>query len=44
LISHSRLIMVEKWDDLRQVNGRLWDLVPDPQKSQEDVRLYTGIV
>lgn len=38
------LIAGEKWDDLRQVNGRLWDLVPDLEKSSDDVRLYTGIV
>lgn len=34
----------QSWDDLRQVNGRLWDLVPDEERASEDLRLYTGIV
>jgi molecular chaperone DnaK len=34
----------QSWDDLRQVNGRLWDLVPDEERGSDDLRLYTGIV
>lgn len=32
------------WDDLRQVNGRLWDLMPNEVREADDMRLYTGIV
>ncbi len=39
-----RLITSEAWDDLRLVNGRLWDLMPDGERSSDDMRLYTGIV
>lgn len=39
-----RLIVSEAWDDLRQVNGRLWDLMPDDERSSDDMRLYTNIV
>jgi len=39
-----RLVTSEAWDDLRQVNGRLWDLMPDDERSPEDTRLYTNIV
>ena len=39
-----RMIAEEKWDELRRVTGRLWDLVPVIERSTEDVRLYTGIV
>jgi len=39
-----RLIVEESWDDLSQVIRRLWDLVPDEERSTEDVRLYTGVV
>jgi molecular chaperone DnaK len=39
-----RVIASESWDDLRQVNGRLWDLMPDSERTSEDMRLYTGIV
>jgi molecular chaperone DnaK len=31
------------WDDLRQVNGRLWDLLPDREREAGEMRLYTGI-
>ena len=39
-----RLITNEAWDDLRQVNVRLWDLMPDDEHSSDDMRLYTNIV
>lgn len=38
------LIANGAWDDLRQVNGRLWDLMPDGERSSDDMRLYTNIV
>jgi molecular chaperone DnaK len=45
LIDHGRrLIAVKNWDDLSEVNGQLWMLVPDTERAEEDVRLYTGIV
>lgn len=34
----------EDWDDLRQINGRLWNLMPSDIKETDDMRLYTGIV
>jgi molecular chaperone DnaK len=39
-----RLIAAEAWDELRQVNGRLLNLVPDNERDSDDMRLYTGIV
>jgi molecular chaperone DnaK len=32
------------WDDLKQINGRLWDLLPDREREADEMRLYTGIV
>jgi molecular chaperone DnaK len=32
------------WDDLRQINGRLWDLMPAEEQTSEGMRAYTGIV
>ncbi len=34
----------QDWDDLKQVNGRLWDLMPSDAREADDMRLYTGIV
>ncbi len=34
----------QDWDNLRQVNMRLWDLMPSSVQESEDMRLYTGIV
>jgi molecular chaperone DnaK len=39
-----RHITEESWDDLRQVNGRLWDLMPATEKESEELRPFTGIV
>jgi hypothetical protein len=39
-----RHIAAGSWDDLRQVNGRLLDLIPDNEREFDDMRLYTGIV
>jgi molecular chaperone DnaK len=39
-----RLIASQAWDDLRQVNGRLWELMPDGERNSDDIRLYTNIV
>ena len=45
LIDHGRrLVATKAWDDLRDVNGQLWMLVPDTERAEEDVRLYTGII
>lgn len=32
------------WDDLRVVNDRLWDLLPNDQKESDDRYHYTGII
>jgi molecular chaperone DnaK len=37
-------ISSQAWDDLKQVNGRLWDLMPSDARESDDMRLYTGIV
>ena len=42
--SGRRYISSQDWDDLRQINGRLWDLMPNDVKDSDDMRLYTGIV
>ena len=34
----------QDWDDLKQVNSRLWDLMPSDISEADDMRLYTGIV
>lgn len=34
----------QDWDNLRQVNMRLWDLMPRSVQESADMRLYTGIV
>ena len=39
-----RHIEMESWDDLKQVNGRLLDLLPEDQKNSDDLRTFTGIV
>jgi molecular chaperone DnaK len=37
-------IMNQAWDDLKLVNGQLWNLLPDDERDADDMRLYTGIV
>lgn len=39
-----RAIAAEDWEELRTLTGRLWDLVPEEQQTQEDVRMFTGLV
>lgn len=39
-----REIESQAWDDLRQINGRLWELMPNDVQDADDMRLYTGIV
>lgn len=34
----------EDLEGLRQVNGRLWDLMPATEKASDEMRAYTGIV
>ena len=45
-IEHGRrLIQTQSWDDLRQVVGSLWGLLPDADDDEaSQYRLYTGIV
>ncbi|MEX3901076.1 Hsp70 family protein [Paraburkholderia sp. BR10954] len=42
--SAKRAIAREDWDDLRQINDRLWDLLPANQHESEDMRMFTGLV
>lgn len=37
-------IAAEDWDNLKNVNGRLWDLMPRDTSEADDMRLFTGIV
>ncbi len=39
-----RAIAQEDWENLRQICGRLWDLVPAEQQNTEDLRMFTGLV
>ncbi len=39
-----RLVAAQQWDDLRDVNARLWDLMPVAERDSGEMRLYTGIV
>lgn len=34
----------EDLDTLRQINARLWDLMPDQEQASNEMRAYTGIV
>ena len=34
----------EAWDELRQINDRLWDLMPAAEQVSDELRVYTGIV
>jgi molecular chaperone DnaK len=39
-----RHIEARSWDEVRVVNDRLWDLLPNDQKESDDMYHYTGIV
>ena len=39
-----RHIDSQDWENLKIVNGRLWDLMPADEREYDDMRLYTGIV
>jgi molecular chaperone DnaK len=39
-----RHIGAQDWDDLKKVNSRLWNLMPDDVRESDDYRGYTGIV
>jgi len=39
-----RAIEREDWSDLKDVNTRLWMLIPAEEKASEEMRIYTGIV
>jgi hypothetical protein len=34
----------EAWDEVRQINERLWDLMPAEEQASEELRVYTGII
>ena len=42
--SGRRYVASEEWDNLRTVNGRLWDLLPQPEQESGDFKHFTGIV
>lgn len=42
--SGRRYATSEDWDNLRIVNGRLWDLLPQPEQQSQDFKHFTGIV
>jgi molecular chaperone DnaK len=45
LIENGRnLIEKESWDDLSIVIDRLWELMPDTQRSTEEDHIFTGII
>lgn len=37
-------VSAQAWDDLKQVNFRLWDLMPEETRELGEMRHYTGIV
>lgn len=37
-------IASQDWDNLKEVNQRLWSLMPDKERESDEMRLYTGIV
>lgn len=39
-----RHIAAEAWGELRQVNGRLWNLLPQTEQDSQEMRHFTGIV
>ncbi|MBY5946008.1 Hsp70 family protein [Photobacterium rosenbergii] len=42
--SGHRAIENEAWDDLRDINGMLWELMPETERPAEDIQMFTGIV
>jgi molecular chaperone DnaK len=39
-----RCVATGDWDDLAQINGRLWDLLPETEQESPEMSNYTGIV
>ena len=39
-----RYVSSEDWDNLRTINGRLWDLLPQPEQQSNEFKHFTGIV
>jgi len=39
-----RCLNTGAWDDLRQINSRLWDLMPETEQASSEMANYTGIV
>ncbi|ARV17814.1 Chaperone protein DnaK [Curvibacter sp. AEP1-3] len=42
--SGRRAVAQDDIDELRKINGRLWDLMPATVKASDDMRAFTGIV
>lgn len=42
--SGKRAVSKEDWEELRVIIGRLWSLVPAEEQSDEDMRMFTGLV
>lgn len=42
--SGKRAVARDDIDELRTINGRLWDLMPSTVKASDDMRAFTGIV
>ena len=42
--SGKRAVAREDVEELRQINGRLWDLMPAKEQASDEMRAYTGIV
>jgi molecular chaperone DnaK len=42
--SGRRYIDAEDWENLRTINGRLWDLLPQPEQQSKEFKNFTGIV
>ena len=40
----NRAVDREDVEALRQITGRLWDLMPSSEQSSEDIRAFTGII
>lgn len=39
-----RAVVEEDWEEVRALCGRLWDLLPEEQQAEKDMRVFTGLV
>jgi molecular chaperone DnaK len=45
LIEQGKLCVAsDDWDELRKINGRLWDLMPETEQTSSEMSSYTNIV